>query len=47
MKKTISLILLAVIFLSGCETFQGMKKDAHNAMQSLKRADASFRENWW
>ena len=42
-------VFLGVIFLfvNGCETAKGLKKDVENTWEHAKKIDDNFKENWW
>lgn len=40
-------MMCVFLFVSGCETAKGFKKDVENTWENAKDLDEKFKENWW
>ena len=46
-KTVFGFFALIFLFVSGCETAKGFKKDVENTWNNAKNIDEDFKENWW
>jgi len=46
-RVSIFALLVLILFIGGCETAKGIKKDVENTWNNAKHIDEDFKENWW